>query len=214
MGRSSTILELKKQGVVAVIRGESLFEGIEVSKACISGGIKAIEVAYTNSNASEIIRELTNIYKDDKKVLIGAGTVLDSETARMAILSGSKYIVSPSFNKETSILCNRYGIAYIPGCMTINEIVEAMEFGSEVIKLFPGSCFGEDYISAIKAPLPQASIMVTGGVKLDNLDKWFNAGVDAVGIGGELNKLGKEGNFKRISEIAKEYVDKLREARK
>lgn len=213
MDKSNTILELKKQGVVAVIRGESLKEGIEISKACISGNLKSIELAYTNPNASEIIKELTNIYKNDKDVLIGAGTVLDAETARMAILAGAKYIVSPSFNKETSIMCNRYAVPYIPGCMTIKEIIEAMEMGSEIIKLFPGSCFGQDYIGAIKAPLPQASIMVTGGVKLDNINSWFKAGVDAVGVGGELNKLGSNGEFNKITEIAEEYVRKVKMAR-
>lgn len=213
MKKSEVIMELKKQGVVAVIRGNSLEEGIDISKACIQGGLKAIEMAYTNANASEIIRSLTELYKNDKEVCIGAGTVLDSETARMAILSGAKYIVSPSFNKETAITCNRYGVPYIPGCMTITEIVTAMEAGSEIVKLFPGSAFGPSYIGAIHSPLPQVSIMVTGGVKVDNLNQWFDAGVDAVGIGGELNKLGEQGKFNEIIRIASEYVKKTNEAR-
>ena len=213
MSKSNTILELKNQGIVAVIRGESLKEGIEVSKACIKGGLKAIEVAYTNSNASEIIKELTQIYSNNEDALIGAGTVLDESTARLAILSGAKYVVSPSFNKETAILCNRYSIPYIPGCMTIKEIVTALESGSEIIKLFPGSCFGKDYIGAIKAPLPQVSIMVTGGVNLDNITDWFKVDIDAVGIGGELNKLGSNGDFEKITEIASEYVRKVKEVR-
>lgn len=214
MSKSQTILELKNQGLVAVVRGESLKEGVETSKACIKGGLKAIEVAYTNSNASEIIKELTELYHEDKEVLIGAGTVLDESTARLAILAGAKYIVSPSFNEETAVLCNRYGIPYIPGCMTINEIVKAMELGSEVIKLFPGSCFGQDYIKAIKAPLPHVSIMVTGGVNLDNISNWFKAGIDAIGVGGELNKLGSKGDFERIEAIASEYVRKVKEDKK
>ena len=114
MKKSETIMELKKQGVVAVVRGHSLSEGIEISKACIKGGLKAIEMAYTNTSASEIIKQLCEIYKEDQEVCIGAGTVLDAPTARMAILAGAKYIVSPSFDKETAILCNRYGIPYIP----------------------------------------------------------------------------------------------------
>lgn len=213
MKKSEVIMELKKQGVVAVIRGNSLEEGVNISKACIQGGLKAIEMAYTNANASEIIRSLTELYKHDSKVCIGAGTVLDSETARMAILAGAKYIVSPSFNHETAIMCNRYGVAYIPGCMTITEIVTAMEAGSEVIKLFPGSAFGPSYVGAIKSPLPQVSLMVTGGVKVDNLKEWFDAGVDAVGVGGELNKLGEQGKFDEITRIASEYVNKAKEAR-
>lgn len=213
MKKSNIIMELKKQGVVAVIRGNSLEEGIHISKACISGGLKAIEMAYTNANASEIIKQLNEMYQDDAEVCIGAGTVLDAPTARLAILAGAKYIVSPSFDHETAVLCNRYGVPYIPGCMTIKEIVTAMEAGSEIIKLFPGSAFGPGYIGAIKSPLPQASIMVTGGVKLDNLDQWFDAGVDAIGVGGELNKLGEQGQFDEITRIASEYVRKTSEAR-
>lgn len=214
MSKCQTILELKNQGVVAVVRGESLKEGIEISKACIKGGLKSIEVAYTNSNASEIIKELIEIYSSDREVLIGAGTVLDESTARLAILAGAKYIVSPSFNEGTAVLCNRYGIPYIPGCMTIKDIITAMESGSEIIKLFPGSCFGQDYIKAIKAPLPHASIMVTGGVNLDNTINWFKSGIDAIGVGGELNKLGSQGKFEDIVNIASEYVRKVKEAKK
>lgn len=214
MKKSEVMTELKKQGVVAVIRGNSLEEGIHISQACIEGGLKAIEMAYTNANASEIIKKLNEEYKDNSEVCIGAGTVLDAPTARMAILAGAKYIVSPSFDADTALLCNRYGIPYIPGCMTIKEIVTAMESGSEMIKLFPGSVFGPSYIGAIQSPLPQVSIMVTGGVKLDNLDQWFNAGVAAIGVGGELNKLGAKGEFDEVKRIASEYVRKTKEAKR
>lgn len=213
MNKSETIIELKKQGVVAVIRGNSLDEGVNISKACIQGGLKAIEVAYTNAEASSIIKQLTQEYHEDSTVCIGAGTVLDAETARMAILAGAKYIVSPSFNQDTAVLCNRYSIPYIPGCMTITEIVTALEAGSEIVKLFPGSAFGPGYIGAVKSPLPNVSIMVTGGVKVDNVDQWFAAGVDAVGVGGELNKLGAQGEFEKISEIASKYVEATQKAR-
>lgn len=214
MKKSEIIIELKKQGVVAVIRGNSYEEGLNISKACIAGGLKAIEMAYTNSHASQIIEQLNSIYQNDPKVCIGAGTVLDAPTARLAIIAGAKYIVSPSFDQETAVLCNRYGVPYIPGCMTIKDIVTAMEAGSEIIKLFPGSAFGTSYVGAIKSPLPQVSIMVTGGVKLDNLDQWFAAGVDAIGVGGELNKLGAQGQFDKITEIASKYVKKTEEVRK
>lgn len=213
MSKSDTIMELKKQGVVAVIRGDTKEEGINISKACIEGNLKAIEVAYTNNNAGEIIKELQEIYGHDNSVCIGAGTVLDAPTARNAIMAGASYVVSPSYNKETAIMCNRYGIPYIPGCMTIREIVEAMEMGSEIIKLFPGSAFGPGYVGAIKSPIPQVSLMVTGGVKLDNVANWFDAGVDAVGIGGEFNSLGKLGKFTEITVMAKEYVKAVQDAR-
>ncbi len=213
MRKSEVLTKLRQQGVVAVIRGETLEEGINISKACIQGGLKAIEMAYTNANASQIIKELNTMYQGDEDVFVGAGTVLDAPTARNAILAGAKYIVSPSFDQETAILCNRYGIPYIPGCMTIKEIVTAMEYGSEMIKLFPGSAFGPGYIGAIQSPLPQVSIMVTGGVKLDNVKQWFHAGVDAIGVGGELNKLGAQGQFDEVTQVASQYVQAAKEAR-
>lgn len=213
MTKSDTMIQLKKQGVVAVIRGDTKLEGIEISKACIEGGLTAIEVAYTNQQASAIIQTLCEQYQDRPDVLIGAGTVLDDVTARMAMIAGAQYVVSPSFNQECAKMCNRYGIPYIPGCMTMKEIVEAMESGSEMIKLFPGSAFGPGYVSAIKSPLPQTSIMVTGGVNLHNVEDWIRAGVDAIGVGGELNKLGAMGEFAKIKEIAQAYVQAVNKGR-
>lgn len=207
MFKSHVIIELKKQGVVAVIRGNSFEEGYQASLACIKGNLKAIEVAYTNNNANKIISQLTADYQKDNNVLIGAGTVLDAPTAKNAITAGAKYIVSPSFNQETAIICNRYGIPYIPGCMTIQEIITAMESGCEIVKLFPGSAFGPSYINAIKGPLPHVSLMVTGGVNLNNAKEWLIAGVDAIGIGGELNRLAAKGEFDEITRIAKAYVN-------
>lgn len=210
MKKSEIIMELKKLGVVAVIRGESFDEALNISTSCIKGGLKAIEMAYTNVNASDVIKKLNESYPE---ALIGAGTVLDAVTARIAILAGAKYIVSPSFDHDTAVLCNRYEIPYIPGCMTIKEIITAMEAGSEVIKLFPGSAFGPSYVKAIHSPLPQVSIMVTGGVKLNNVDEWFKAGVDAIGVGGEFNKLGAQGRFDEITIMAKDYIEKVKGAR-
>lgn len=213
MLKMKTLKALSDCGVVAVVRGNTKETGVNVAKACIAGKVKAIEVTYTNKFANDIIRDLANEYENDESVVIGAGTVLDSETARMAILSGAKYIVSPSFSKDTAKMCNRYKVAYIPGVMTINEIVQAHEVGVDVVKLFPGSAFGQGYIKAIKGPLPYANIMVTGGVNIDNIDSWIKAGVDLVGIGGELNQLGEEQKFDEISEICKEYIEKLSIAR-
>ncbi|WP_249029048.1 bifunctional 2-keto-4-hydroxyglutarate aldolase/2-keto-3-deoxy-6-phosphogluconate aldolase [Tannockella kyphosi] len=206
MHKLDVLSTLRKQKVVVVVRGDTQEEGINTAIACIEGGIKSIEVAYTNSNASSIIKDLTKQYKQDIDVCIGAGTVLDAPTAKDAIMAGAQYIVSPSFNLETAILCNRYAIPYIPGCMTITEIVTAMESGSKVIKLFPGSAFSPKYISAIKSPLPHVSIMVTGGVSLDNAKEWFDAGVEVIGIGGELNTLAKKGDFEKITDYARMYA--------
>ena len=213
MIKINTLRALKECGVVAVVRGNSKEVGVEISKACVKGGVKALEVTYTNKFANDIIKELSEIYEGQDDVVIGAGTVLDAETARAAMLAGAKYIVSPAFDLETAKICNRYKVPYLPGIMTINEIIAAHEAGVDFVKLFPGSAFGQGYVKAIKGPLPYANIMVTGGVNIDNLDSWIKAGVDAVGIGGELNKLGEEGKFDEITPICEQYMAKLHEAR-
>ena len=213
MIKINTLRALKECGVVAVVRGNSKEVGVEISKACVKGGVKALEVTYTNKFANDIIKELSEIYEGQDDVVIGAGTVLDAETARAAMLAGAKYIVSPAFDLETAKICNRYKVPYLPGIMTINEIIAAHEAGVDFVKLFPGSAFGQGYVKAIKGPLPYANIMVTGGVNIDNLDSWIKAGVDAVGIGGELNKLGEEGRFDEITAICEQYMAKLHEAR-
>lgn len=196
-------------GVVAVIRGENIEEAKRVSKACLKGGVNAIEVTYTVPGASEVIKELSKEFSHND-FIIGAGTVLDSETARIAILAGAKYIVSPGFDEKTAKLCNRYAIPYMPGCMSITEMIKAMEMGCDIIKLFPGSAFGPDYIKAIKAPLPQANIMPTGGVSLENIDKWIKNGVVAVGVGGKL----ATGESEEITKTAEAFIEKIRIARK
>ena len=213
MIKINTLRALKECGVVAVVRGNSKEVGVEISKACVKGGVKALEVTYTNKFANDIIKELSEIYEGQDDVVIGAGTVLDAETARAAMLAGAKYIVSPAFDLETAKICNRYKVPYLPGIMTINEIIAAHEAGVDFVKLFPGSAFGQGYVKAIKGPLPYANIMVTGGVNIDNLDSLIKAGVDAVGIGGELNKLGEEGKFDEITAICEQYMAKLHEAR-
>ena len=146
-------------------------------------------------------------------MLLGAGTVLDSETARIAILSGAAYIVSPSFNLETAKLCNRYRVPYIPGCMTINEVITAMEAGADIIKIFPADLFGPKIIKDIKGPLPQAKMMPTGGVDVDNVGEWIKAGAVAVGAGSSLTKGAKTGDYKAITETAKKFIDGIRAAR-
>ena len=213
MIKINTLRALKECGVVAVVRGNSKEVGVEISKACVKGGVKALEVTYTNKFANDIIKELYEIYEGQDDVVIGAGTVLDAETARAAMLAGAKYIVSPGFDLETAKICNRYKVPYLPGIMTINEIITAHEAGVDFVKLFPGSAFGQGYVKAIKGPLPYANIMVTGGVNIDNIDSWIKAGVDAVGIGGELNKLGEEGKFEEITAVCEQYIAKLNEAR-
>ena len=194
---------LTDEKIVAVVRGNSLKEAIETVEACVEGGIKVIEVTYTIKTASEVI----SYFSERNDIVIGAGTVLDSETAKIAIAAGAKFIVGPNFNKETATLCNRYQIPYVPGCQTVNEVVSALESGCDLIKLFPGNNFDFSYIKALRAPLPNVRFMVTGGVNIENINKWLKAGADAVGIGGNLVKGSKD----EIMNTAKEYLSKVKE---
>ena len=207
MNKSEIITRLKINKLVLVVRGESKEEALNCSLAGIQGGIKSIEVTYTNPFASEVISQLRRQLGHETDVLIGSGTVLDDITARSAILAGAQFIVSPSFNQATASLCNRYGVPYFPGCMTATEVVTAMESGVDMVKIFPGSAVGMSFIKAIKSPLPQVMVMVTGGVNASNLKEWFDAGADALGIGGEFNKLAQQGQFKMIKEKAADYID-------
>jgi len=214
MKKSDVITQLRQQKVVAVIRGDDYETGLKTCVACIDGGLTAIEMAFSNNQADAIIKTLCEQYKDDPDVLIGAGTVLDAPTARLAILAGARYVVSPSFDQETALLCNTYGVPYIPGCMTIKEIITGMKYGSELIKLFPGNTLGISYVSAVKSPLPQVSLMVTGGVNLETAKAWFDAGVDAIGVGGELNKLAQKGDFAEVTNKARQYVSIVKESQR
>lgn len=177
------------------------------------GGVKGIEVTFTVPNAQSAIHELVNDYRD-QDVVIGAGTVLDAVTARLAIIAGAEFVVSPSFDQETAELCNLYQIPYLPGCMTITEMQQALKNGVDIIKLFPGSVSGPSMVSAVKAPLPHANLMPTGGVNLENMQTWFEAGVVAVGVGGNLLAPVAEGDFAKVTEIAQQYATRLTEIRR
>ena len=211
MKRAKILKKIQDTGIIAVVRGDSKEEALKASQALIKGGITGIEVTYTITQASEVIKELVQEYGKHAEVVIGAGTVLDVVTARLAILAGAEYIVSPSFDKETAELCNLYQIPYLPGCMTITEMKQALISGVDIIKLFPGSVYGPEVISAFKAPLPHLNIMPTGGVNLQNMEEWFKQGALAVGVGGKLLAPAATGDFKEVTEIARQYSAKLKE---
>lgn len=207
MRKYEVLKRVEEVGVVAVVRAENSDQAKKIALACMEGGIDSIEITFTVPGAHKVIESLTEEFQD--RLLVGAGTVLDGETARIAILSGAKYIVSPGFDLETAKLCNRYQIPYMAGCMTITEMIKAMEAGVDVIKVFPGSAFGPSFIKAVKGPLPQAVLMPTGGVSIDNVDQWIKNGCIAVGVGGNLTK----GTSEEMTNAAKEFVDKVKEAR-
>ncbi|WP_298841196.1 bifunctional 4-hydroxy-2-oxoglutarate aldolase/2-dehydro-3-deoxy-phosphogluconate aldolase [Clostridium sp.] len=213
MKRIQIVQKLTEYGIVAVIRANSKEEGVKIVDAVTKGGINAIEVTMTVPGAIDVIKELTEIYKDNAEVLIGAGTVLDPETARACILAGAKYIVSPSLNPDTIRLCNRYRIAVMPGVMTVKEAIEALELGVEIVKVFPGNVFGPQIISSLKGPLPQANFMPTGGVSLDNVKDWIKAGAVAVGTGGDLTRGAKTGDYKLVTQTAVKFVEAVKKAR-
>lgn len=191
--------------IVAVIRGKNPEEVINISRASIQGGLKVIEVTYTTPNAGRAIDVLQS-----EDAIIGAGTVLDTETARDALLHGARFIVSPHFNVEISELCNRYAIPYLPGCLTISEMVSAMESGCDVLKLFPANNFQPNFIKSIQGPLPQVRLMPTGGINLENFKDWLEQGAFAVGIGSELSKAYAEGGNAAVIEKCEAYINATR----
>ena len=150
---------------------------------------------------------------DPKDIILGAGTVMDAATARIAMLSGAQYIVSPYLDLETLKMCNRYRVAMMPGVMTVREAVMAMENGAEILKVFPGDLFGPKIIKDIRGPIPYAKMMPTGGVNADNVGEWIKAGAVAVGAGSSLTAGAKTGDYKQITETAKKFVANIKAAR-
>jgi 2-dehydro-3-deoxyphosphogluconate aldolase/(4S)-4-hydroxy-2-oxoglutarate aldolase len=198
-------------GIVAVVRAESPDQAIRIAEACKEGGINAIEITFTVPGAAAAIESVVKRFKDE--VIAGAGTVLDPETARIAILSGARFVVSPSLNAETARLCNRYQVPYMPGAASVRDIVDALECGAEIIKLFPGETLTPAFIKACKGPLPQASLMPTSGVSIDNIAGWIQAGAVAVGVGGNLTASAKTGDFKTVTDLSSRFIAEIRRAR-
>ncbi|WEV70902.1 bifunctional 2-keto-4-hydroxyglutarate aldolase/2-keto-3-deoxy-6-phosphogluconate aldolase [Lactobacillus sp. ESL0785] len=202
------IKKVKRAGVVAVVRGKDENNSFETAKACIAGKITAIELAFTSPNADITIKRLHDDYKNNQDVIIGAGTVLDAQTARMAIVAGADFIVSPSFNEETAKLCNLYSIPYMPGCFSPTEIQTALSYGADVIKIFPSSIVGKNIIKEIHGPFPNVNIMPTGGISLENMNEWFEVGAFVVGVGGSLVGPGSKEDYQTVTENAKRFHEK------
>jgi 2-dehydro-3-deoxyphosphogluconate aldolase/(4S)-4-hydroxy-2-oxoglutarate aldolase len=212
MSKVKDLKRVEETGIVAVVRAENAEKALKITEAVKKGGIDAIEITMTVPGAVDVIKQLTDEYSRDE-ILIGAGSVLDAETARACILAGAEYIVSPSLDKETIAMCNRYQKAVMPGAMSVTEVVKAMKYGADIVKIFPATLFGPKIIKAIKAPLPQAPLMPTGGVSLDNVKDWIKAGSLAVGVGSSLSKGAKTGDYEQVTETAKEFIRLIKEAR-
>lgn len=198
-------------GVVAVVRGSDEQDALNIVKAAVEGGIKAIEVTMTIPNPVDVLKKVVEQYKDDQNVLVGAGTVIDAETCRACILAGAKFIVSPNCAPDVIKVANRYQVPMISGAMTITEAITGLECGADIIKVFPGNAFGPSIIKAFKGPLPQAEFMPTGGVDLENMHEWFKAGVIGVGIGSDITSKKKGNDYSGVKERAAQYIQKYKE---
>ncbi len=205
---NKTIKTLLEHKLVAVIRADSKTQALAIADAIIKGGITAIEITFTVDDAIDVIKALHKLYGD--QILLGAGTVLNQETCQLAIENGAKYIVSPGFDQKSLTYCQTNNIPYIPGCLTVTEIMTAKAQEVDLVKLFPGSAFGPKYIKSIHGPLPDIHIMPTGGVTLDNIAEWFHYGASAVGIGSALTHPAKQDDYDKITELTQQFVKKAK----
>ncbi|MGI4852894.1 MAG: bifunctional 4-hydroxy-2-oxoglutarate aldolase/2-dehydro-3-deoxy-phosphogluconate aldolase [Janthinobacterium lividum] len=203
--RNDVLHRMRVTGLVPVLRASSVAEGVALARAIAAGGVDVLEITMTIPGALEVIRTLV---RDEPSLLIGAGTVLDPETARICMLEGAQFIVSPGTNVKTIEMCRRYACPVLPGALTPTEVIAAWEAGADMIKLFPASAMGgAKYLRSLKAPLPQINFVPTGGISLDTASDFLHAGAFALGVGADLadaKHIGA-GTPEKITEIAKRY---------
>ncbi len=214
MTKTDVIQQIRDTGVIPVVRATTADEAMRAIDAIREGGISVLEITMTVPGALGVIEQVSARY--GKEALVGAGTVLDAETARACILSGAQFVVSPALNLETIACCRRYGIAIMPGALTPTEVLQAWTEGADFVKVFPaGALGGASYIKALKAPLPQIELVPTGGVSLKTAADFIKAGAGALGVGADLVdiKAIRDGQPSVITERAKQFVQIVREAR-
>jgi len=207
MDKHTVFQGILARGMVGIVRADTPEAALQIAEACIAGGVTALEVAFTTPDTLGVLRSLRERHGHD--VLLGAGTVLDAETARAAILAGAQFIISPGVNVDIITLCQRYQVLAMPGAMTPTEIVTALQAGADIVKVFPAEMFGPAYIKALRAPLPQAPLMPTGGVTVENLAEWFASGAVAVGIGSSLSGPGAKGDYAAVTARAQAFVAQM-----
>src|SRR5208283_4018207 len=206
MQKAEVLNALHEIGLVPVLRAENEEQALALASAIAAGGVTVLEVTMTVPGAFRVMRRLT-VERPD--LLIGAGTVLDAETARMCILEGAAFVVSPTLNLKTIEICHRYGVPVLPGALTPTEILTAWEAGADVVKVFPASSLGgAKYLKSVKAPLPQVELVPTGGVSLATAAEFLEAGAFALGVGADLvdPKAIREGHPETITENARKYL--------
>ncbi|MBU5362580.1 ketohydroxyglutarate aldolase [Enterococcus raffinosus] len=210
MLKAENTMRIFNTGIMAVVRVETIERGIEVAQGCLDGGVDVMEISYTNNNAGEVIRAIKEKFGD--KILIGAGTVLESTTARLAIMDGAEFVIAPTYDQGVQELCNLYQIPYAPGCTSYTEMMEALKNGASFIKAFPiSNYYGPSLAKVVKVPVPHTPILASGGATLENLHEWFENGVDCIGIGGLLTKGTSEEiaqNAQKLTAIANEVRGK------
>jgi 2-dehydro-3-deoxyphosphogluconate aldolase / (4S)-4-hydroxy-2-oxoglutarate aldolase len=214
MEKREVFNRMVSEGLIPIVRVSSAQEAIDVAGAIKEGGVSLIEITMTVQGAIDAIKELTQKYKDE--IIMGAGTILDPETGRAALLAGAQFIVSPTLNLDLIQLAHRYSAVVIPGTMTPTEILTAWNAGADMVKVFPAAQLGgPEYIKAIRGPLPQILLIPTGGVNLQNAGAFIKAGSAALGVGGELvdKKAVKEKKFHIITENTRAFLKVIREAR-
>ena len=213
MSRHDDYQRLLDGGIVAILRAPSSEILVDVAKALYEGGIDVIEVTFTVPRVLEIISDCRRELGD--KILLGAGTVLDPESARAALLAGAEFLVTPTVNRDVITLCNRYDKIVMSGAFTPTEVLTAWETGADVVKVFPADVGGPGYLQALHGPLPQIPLMPTGGVNLNTLRDFVKAGACAVGLGSALieKQSLQDGNLDRIRDLAGEYVNLMQTVR-
>ncbi|WP_263365317.1 bifunctional 2-keto-4-hydroxyglutarate aldolase/2-keto-3-deoxy-6-phosphogluconate aldolase [Edaphobacter bradus] len=211
MNKAEVLQRLREIGLVPVLRAESVEKALALAEAIAAGGVTVLEITMTVPGAIQVMRTLAEKRPD---ILIGAGTVLDAETARMCILEGAQFVVSPALNLQTIEMCHRYSIAALPGALTPTEVVTAWQAGADVVKIFPASAMGgAKYLASLKAPLPHVEMIPTGGVSLATAVDFLEAGAFALGVGADLvnAKAMAEGKPEVVTESAKKYMAIVKE---
>ncbi|MDR3744508.1 MAG: bifunctional 4-hydroxy-2-oxoglutarate aldolase/2-dehydro-3-deoxy-phosphogluconate aldolase [Acidobacteriaceae bacterium] len=213
MDKATVINQLREIGLVPVLRADSEDQAIALATAVAAGGVNVMEVTMTVPGA---IRVMARLAKERPDILVGAGTVLDPETARICILEGATFVVSPALNVKTIEMCHRYGVAVLPGALTPTEVITAWQAGADVVKVFPASAMGgAKYLKALKAPMPQLDLIPTGGVSQATAEEFLAAGAFALGVGSDLvnPKAIKEGHPETITADAAKYLEIVRKFR-
>lgn len=213
MTKEAHLQQVLDSGIVAVVRSPDHQQLVEVARALADGGVSVVEITMSVPNALDVLRQVRQALGD--RVLLGAGTVLDPETARAVLLAGAEFIVAPTVNLDVIRLCQRYDKLVMPGAFTPSEILAAWEAGADIVKVFPAEVVGPAFFKAVRGPLPQVRLMPTGGVDLNTASAFLKAGACCLGIGGQLvePKAVAERNFDRIRDLARQYVAVVKKTR-